>query len=59
MYFARRIREDLGTSMLVAMPLGEHNICEPVLRTCPVEIQGRMLSFDLIIFCMLEFEVIL
>ncbi|KAF5447145.1 hypothetical protein F2P56_032715 [Juglans regia] len=54
-----KIPEPLEPSMSVATSLGDHIICDSVLIGCPIEIQGRILPTDLIIFNMSGFEVIL
>ncbi|XP_040999414.1 uncharacterized protein LOC121245206 [Juglans microcarpa x Juglans regia] len=54
-----KIPEPLEPSMSVATPSGEHVNCDYVLIGCPIEIQGRILPADLIIFNMSGFDVIL
>lgn len=53
------ITEPLEPGMSVAMPSREHIICDFVLIGCTIEIQGRILPADLIIFNMSGFDVIL
>ncbi|KAF5445466.1 hypothetical protein F2P56_034513 [Juglans regia] len=52
-----RVPKSLDCSLSVATPTGEHIIC--VLRNCPIEISGRHLPVDLLIFEMLGFDIIL
>ncbi|XP_040998170.1 uncharacterized protein LOC121244214 [Juglans microcarpa x Juglans regia] len=54
-----KIPEPLEPSMSVATPSGEHVNCDYVLIGCLIEIQGRILPADLIIFNMSGFDVIL
>ncbi|XP_041016164.1 uncharacterized protein LOC121258687 [Juglans microcarpa x Juglans regia] len=53
-----RVPEYLDCSLSVATPTGEHIICDTILRNCPIEISGRHLPVDLVIFEMLGFDII-
>ncbi|XP_035545111.1 uncharacterized protein LOC118348194 [Juglans regia] len=56
---AEKIPEPLEPSMFVAMPSRELIICDSVLIGCSIEIQGRILLANLIIFNLSGFDMIL
>jgi hypothetical protein len=53
------VPEPLNCSLVVTTPVGDLVVCNYVLRGCPMRIQGKLLSADLIVFEMNGFDAIL
>ncbi|XP_042964669.1 uncharacterized protein LOC122298894 [Carya illinoinensis] len=54
-----KVLERLDCSLSVATPTDEHIVCDTILKNCPIDISGRHLLADLVIFDMMGFDVIL
>jgi len=51
--------EPLRQSITIATPVGDSLICRNVVENCPIIIEGRTLSANLVVFKMLGYDVIL
>ncbi|XP_042954699.1 uncharacterized protein LOC122291118 [Carya illinoinensis] len=54
-----KVLERLDCPLFVAIPTGEYVVWDTILKNCPIDISGRHLLADLVVFDMMGFDVIL